>query len=267
MIAVGAIDAGAVLPGAYLDDDSTRTPGQVRNEEQIVDHARRLSHKIASVVRAGRAPLVIGGDCSLLLAAGVALAPANRFGLVHVDGHTDFRHPGNSDDCASVAGEDLAAAVGLHWPAIADIDGLGPYFDRHHTVHVGCRNNDEHLAEARATLGLAIPAEDAITLGADAVTQDAKRVAGPHGYWLQLDVDVLDPTFMPAVDSPDAGGLNPTQLIALLRGLVPGAVGASVSVFDPELDPTGEYAALLTDIMVDGFAELGADHRPPWLER
>ncbi len=267
MIALGAVDAGVVLPGAYLDDDSTRTPGHVRNEEQLADHTRRLGRRIANIVRAGRAPLVIGGDCSVLLAAGVALAPVNRFGLVHVDGHTDFRHPGNSDDCASVAGEDLAAAVGLHWPAIADIDGLGPYFDPAHTVQIGCRNNDEHLAEARNTLGLVIPAERAITLGAAAATQDATRVAGPHRYWLQLDVDVLDPAFMPAVDSPDAGGLSPSQLISLLRGLAPGAVGASVTVFDPELDPTGEYATLLADIIVEGLAELGAHHRAPWLER
>jgi len=134
-------------------------------------------------------------------------------------------------------------------------------------VHIGCRNNDENLGEASRTLGLVIPTEDAVTRGAHAVTQDATRVAGPHGYWLQLDVDVLDPAFMPAVDSPDAGGLNPSQLISLLRGLAPGAVGASVTVFDPELDQTGEYATLLADIIVEGLAELGAHHRPPWLER
>jgi hypothetical protein len=30
-----------------------------------------------------------------------------------MDGHTDFRHPGNSAERYSLAGEDLAAAVGL----------------------------------------------------------------------------------------------------------------------------------------------------------
>ena len=71
------------------------------------------------------------------------------------------------------------------------------------------------------------------------------------------DVDVLDPSVMPAVDSPDPGGLTVDALVALLRALAPGAIGASVTVFDPDLDPTGEYAALLADVVVDGFGELG----------
>jgi arginase len=29
-----------------------------------------------------------------------------------------------------------------------------------------------------------------------------------EGYWLHLDVDVLDPLFMPAVDTPTSGGLD-----------------------------------------------------------
>jgi Phenazine biosynthesis-like protein len=73
-------------------------------------------------------PLVLGGDCSLLIGAGLALASRGRYGLVHLGGHTDFRHPGNSTECFSLAGEDLAAAVGLHWPAVADLDGARPYF-------------------------------------------------------------------------------------------------------------------------------------------
>ena len=223
----------------------------------MVDHARHLSHRIVSVLSSGRAPLVIGGDCSLLLAAGVALAPRGDVGLVHIDGHTDFRHPGNSNGCASVAGEDLAAAVGKHWPAVSDIDGLGPYFSPASTVHVGCREDDEQLDEARSVLGLVVTAKRAIEVGMTVVAQEAERVAGPRGYWLQIDVDVIDPEFMPAVDSPDAGGLSPAQLIELLQGLAPGAIGAQVTVFDPDLDPSGQFAALLTDIIVAGLADLG----------
>lgn len=90
----------------------------------------------------------------------MALPRRGRFGLLHLDGHTDFRHPGNSADCASVAGEDLAAAVGLHWPAIADIDGgLGPYFREEDSVQVACRDDDQHLAEASGLLGTVIPAQ------------------------------------------------------------------------------------------------------------
>jgi len=90
----------------------------------------------------------------------------------------------------------------------------------------------------------------------------ARAVAGHAGYWLHLDVDVLDPIFMPAVDSPEPGGLNPDQLVSLLMELAPTAIGAQVTVFDPDLDPDGRYAALLVDILATALADLGRKVHP-----
>lgn len=253
---MGARDAGTVLPGRYLDDDAARPPGHIRNEAAIVDHARRLAARIDSVVGAGDAPLVIGGDCSLVVAAGLATALPPRRGLVHVDGHTDFRHPGNSEHCASLAGEDLAAAIGLHWPAISDIDGRGPYFEAPRTAHLGCHDDDHFLEEVRGTIGTVATARTIAQYPA-AAAERARVVADHGGFWLQVDVDVLDPRFMPAVDSPTPGGLAPDDLVALLAALAPHAWGASVTVFDPDIDPDGRAAALLADVLVEGFSGLG----------
>ncbi|WP_309147071.1 arginase family protein [Curtobacterium sp. MCSS17_008] len=176
---------------------------------------------------------------------------------MHVDGHTDFRHPGNSDDCASVAGEDLAAAVGLHWPDVSDIDGAGPYFDPARTAHMGCRDDDAELAEVRAVVGTVLPTSEWRARGTAAVVDALQTTADAAGYWLQVDVDVLDPTVMPAVDSPDPGGSTAEELIELLRGLAPRAVGASVTVYDPDLDPDGTHAHLLADVLTAGLGDLG----------
>ncbi|WAA66844.1 arginase family protein [Microbacterium oxydans] len=258
--ALGATDSGVVLAGRYVDDDETRPADRVRNESAMIDHSRRLAARIGAALERGEAPLVIGGDCAILLGAGIATARRDGIGLVHIDGHTDFRHPGNSDECASVAGEALAAAVGKHRPAIADIDGLGPYFRAERTAHIGHRADDEEQEEVRGILGRVTPAADVLSLGAARVGAESAAVAG-HAYWLQVDVDVLDPAVMPAVDSPDPGGLGAADLIALLRELAPHAVGASITVFDPDLDPDGRYARLLVDVLTEGFAELGSAHR------
>lgn len=257
LVAKGAIDGGVILPARYVDDDDTRAPGRVRNETAVIEHSRRLAARIADALAAGRAPLVIGGDCSLLIGAGIASARRGDTGLVHIDGHTDFRHPGNSDESASVAGEALAAAIGRHWPAIADIDGLSPYFPAARTAHIGHRPDDEDQQEVRGLLGLVTPAADVIARGASDIAAASAEVAGPGGYWLQLDVDVLDPSVMPAVDSPDPGGLDKAQLTDLLRALAPQAIGASITVFDPDLDPDGRFARLLVDVLDDGLSELG----------
>jgi arginase len=259
LAAAGAADAGVVLPGRYL---AGIQPGQVRNQDSILEHAERLAARIRAQMDADRAPLVLGGDCSLLLAAGLALRPRGRYGLVHLDGHTDFRHPGNSTDCASLAGEDLAAAVGLHWPAIS---GAGPYFQPGDTVHAGCRDDDEGLAEASEVLAQVIPARRIRQDGAAATAEAVLATVAASqldGFWLHVDVDILDPAAMPAVDSPAPGGLAPAELAGLLAAMAPHASGAQVTVFDPDLDPGGQHAGLLASILATGFRQLGTAGRP-----
>ena len=250
LMATGAVDSGTVLPGRYVDDKVAGS-SRVRNQDALVAHTRRLGHRLDEVTAAGRRPLVIGGDCSILLGAGLHLRQRGRFGLVHIDGHTDFRHPGNSGECASVGGEDLAAAIGLHWPAVSDIDGLGPYWAPADVVHVGCRDDDEDLAEVRATIASTVLSSEWIADpgAAAAVIDSVVRRADLDGFWIHLDVDVLDPGVMPAVDSPEPGGLDPHQLADLLAHLWTDCAGLDVTIFDPDLDPSGDAARLLTEII------------------
>jgi arginase len=39
--------------------------------------------------------------------------------------------------------------------------------------------------------------------------------------------------------------------------LAPWAIGASMTVFDPDLDPDGRYSRVVTDVIADGLARLG----------
>lgn len=82
---------------------------------------------------------------------------------------------------------------------------------------------------------------------------------GLDGFWIHLDVDVLDRKVMPAVDSPDPDGLTYAELIGLLRALSASdlAVGAEVTIFDPDLDPDGHLAHELARVVVEGFAQSG----------
>jgi len=255
LVSAGAVERGAVLPGRYRDDPR---PGEaLRNHDAIVDHARRLAVRLDEVVAIGRRPLVLGGDCSLLVGAALHLRRRGRFGLLHVDGHTDFRHPGNSSQCASLAGEDLAVVVGRHWPGIADLDGLGPYIRTADVVHLGCRDDDEELAEVSALLAATLPASlwRADPAGCAELVGAVLWRVDLAGYWVHVDVDVLDPSVMPAVDSPDPGGIDAHELVALLRLVLPRAAGLQLCVFDPDLDPDGRYARLLRDIVVAALVE------------
>lgn len=82
-----------MLAGRYAPDV---VPEQVRNQAAVLDHAERLARRVGSLLEEGERLLLLGGDCSVLLVTALGLRQRGRFGLVHVDGHTDFRHPGNS---------------------------------------------------------------------------------------------------------------------------------------------------------------------------
>jgi arginase len=183
--------------------------------------------------------------------------------LIHLDGHTDFRHPGNNANCASLAGEDLAAAIGLHWPEVS-LHGGHRHFLPSDVVHLGCRTNDIYRAEVETHLPLVLGAAE-IRDAADVAKQVQSIVDRPdlEGYWIHFDVDVLDPSVMPAVDSPDPGGLTPEQVFELLGLLAPRAIGAHVTIFDPDLDPDGRYATLLADLISRAFQHLGSARSKP----
>ena len=243
---LGARDAGVVVPPRYRAE---WWPGYgVRNGAALARYSDELAERIGALVEGGEVPVVLGGDCSILLGAGRALARRGRFGLVFVDGHSDFRHLGNADAVGAAAGEDLALVTGRGGErCFADAD----------VVVAGIRPDDEYLDELRA-LGITTHLAPAIRgRGREVGTAVAAQMRdrGVDGYWVHLDVDVLDATVMPAVDSPDPDGLGWADLPELLAPLLasPLLTGVEVTVFDPDLDPGGSLAAVLTDNLVASF--------------
>ncbi|MGH7411407.1 MAG: arginase family protein [Candidatus Methylomirabilis sp.] len=72
----------------------------------------------------------------------------------------------------------------------------------------------------------------------------ARFALEPGRFWLHLDLDVLDEKVLPAVDYRMPGGLDWDELDDLIRPLVtlPALIGMDVTILNPELDPSGEYA-------------------------
>ena len=233
---LGAVDRGVVTPPRYHGAwDGTH----VRNEAAIAAYTPRLAERVGHALDAGERAVVLGGDCSVLLGAALALRRRGRYGLVFIDGHSDFRHAGNSDAVQAAAGEDLALVTGRGVPALTDIDGLEPYIRVEDVALLGVRDDDPDLDELRA-LGARVVAAPALSdLGA------------ADGFWVHLDADVVDPEIFPAVDSPAPGGLGLdvlTDVLARLAGS-PAMVGMDVTILDPDLDADGRQVAALAGVL------------------
>lgn len=249
-----AEDAGYVTPPRY--DRGSWKPGDgVFNAAGIATYTRRLATRVGALLEQGRFPIVLGGDCSILLGAALALNQRGRFGLAFLDGHSDFRHLGNTPRVGAAAGEDLALVTGRGQAGLTDIEGRRPYLLDQDVAVLGIRDQDEALGELRS---LDVPVWEVSRLrteGADKAASAALRHLERDdldGFWLHLDADILDPATMPAVDSPDPDGLHYDELSVLLTTLAasPHCVGLDVTVFDPDLDPQGVLAREFTDTLV-----------------
>ena len=66
-----------------------------------------------------------------------------------------------------------------------------------------------------------------------------------------MDADVINPTVMPAVDSPEPGGPAIKELEGLLTPLVrhPRALGLELTIYDPGLDPDRSCATRLVSLL------------------
>jgi arginase len=225
----------------------------IRNREGLVVQTRELAERVGQVLDRGERALVLGGDCSVLIGAALALRRRGRFGLVFLDGHLDYRHLGNSERLSAAAGEDLAIVTGRGLDDHANIDSLRPYVRDRDVVALGEREHDPATADIRSTESFVLDLDEVQSLGVLAAARAAleRMSAGPDGYWVHLDLDVLDNAVMPAVDSPQPGGLPPDQLVLLLRELLASdlACGVDVTIYDPELDPDGSCGALVTDVL------------------
>ncbi|MEU5897535.1 MULTISPECIES: arginase family protein [Streptomyces] len=256
---LGATEGGVVVPPRYDRGDWQEGDG-VFNAAAIASYTRKLADRIEHHVRAEDFVVVLGGDCSIQLGAALALRRIGRYGIASIDGSADFRHPGNSDRIGAAGGEELALATGRGQEDLTNLEGLRPYVRDEDVCIFGLRDGDEDREEftalkiANATVGeLRKWGEENI---ARAVAQTLEEPE-LDGFWVHLDADVLDPSVMPAVDSPDPGGLFAEELLALLRPFVrsPRCVGLNVTIYDPDLDPDGKAGDLLTDVIVEAFAQ------------
>jgi arginase len=258
---LAARDAGCLTPPRY-DPGDWRPGDGVAHAAEIAAYSRALADRIGAIIDGGEFPVVLGGDCSILIGSGLAMhrlgeAVGGRIGLVFVDGHSDFRHPGNASYVGAAAGEDLALVTGRGQANLAAIESRRPYFRDVDVVVLGIRAQDEYRLDLQAAGIVTRPVPMLRVEGAARSAQWARdQLVDCAGYWVHVDVDVLDPAVMPAVDAPDPGGIAFPELELLLIGLVesPHCLGVEITVFDPDYDPDGRYAAEITSAVVSGLA-------------
>jgi arginase len=256
--------AGRLEPPQFT---GTRDPEtQTNHADAIAGWTPRLADAIESAVDAGDFPLILGGDCSILLGAALAFRRRGRFGLLFVDGHADYYQP-DANPSGEAASMDLALATGCGPALLTNIEGRAPLVRPEDVVLFGFRDAEEQRQYGSQPLPEQMLAIDLPTIRRTGVEQAIERAldrlsaSASEGFFIHVDADCLDDGIMPAVDYRLPGGFSWNELTSVLRQAIGSgrAVGLEVTIYNPALDQDGGAGRRLTDALA---AALGT--AVPW---
>lgn len=239
------------LPAPAYDMDFNETTGML-NEIQVIEYAKKQGRLLEEQLENDHFKLIVGGDCSILIGTALALRKKGNYGLFFLDGHTDYITPELSHT-GGIAGMDLAIATGFGEESVTNIFGLKPYFKEHHVFCVGNREYDvSYLAPILDSEIGYFDLKQVRSVGAVTIVNsfikmiEEKRL---DGFFIHLDVDVLNDELMPAVDSREKDGLFYEELAQFLQPLVHHhlCTGMEITILDPSMDKEGIYAKQFID--------------------
>jgi arginase len=255
VVGLAARDAGDV--GATVDDPNRDPQTGVIGFGQIAEASSRIRSAVGAVLERGERPLVVGGDCTILIGTlAAARERLGRTGLAFLDGHLDY-FGGQSSPSGEAADMDLAFVSGYGPQGLSDLAGRPPIVWPGDVVVMGHRadldedtRREAALVDERTQLveASAINRGDPARLGRY-VAQRLEAQAGR--FWVHFDVDVFDEEEMAAVTYPQPDGLSWEQVETLLLPLVssPALVGLSMADYVPDKDLDGVHARRLTDLV------------------
>jgi len=157
----------------------------------------RIHQTASSILDTGKFLITLGGEHSITPPL-VAAAAARHSGLtvLQIDAHADLRdgYLGEHNSHASAMRRSLESAP---------------------VVQVGIRNISEEEVHALPGLQTTIFYDWNMRDNPDWMTRVVEALSGP--VYLTIDLDGIDPGLMPAVGTPEPGGLTWRELMTLLR--------------------------------------------------
>ena len=213
-----------------------------RSRYSLEQSLEDIENYYAALKEQGVRPLSVGGDHSITYPILKALGKDAPVGLVHIDAHCDTM--GVYDGSKFHHGGPFRLAV---------LDGV---LDPERTIQIGIRGSSNMFWEFSHASGMTvIYMEDFMKLGVAEVASRAREAVGDGQVYISIDVDGFDPAYAPGTGTPEAGGLEAREGLALLRALGGlNVIGADVVEVAPQYDPTTNTSQLAAQLLFEEFA-------------
>lgn len=232
--------------------------GKVKNLTHFKDATRAVYEALRSV--AAERVFVLGGECSESVGtmAGLAEAFGGRPGMLWMDSHGDFNTPETSPS-GYIGGMCLAMACGRSQDLGLPLGPAGPPLAEERLVHVGSRALDpQEVVALNSSPAKLFTSQQVKKSGAAEVAEEAARHLDNRSDWIacHLDVDVLDPQYLPAVNYPVPGGLSPEECSTIIRTLKrTGKMRVlEIASYNASIDQGRPSAKKIVDLLRDVFS-------------
>jgi arginase len=255
--------AGDVRDAGDLDlieGDGRRGASGLLNEAALGRLVAATRSAVVSSHDRGRLPMLVGGDCPVLLGALAAIRDRHgSCGLMLIDGHEDAWPPSLSPT-GEASDSEVGMALGLVHDGLPEpLAGLIPLLTPDGVVMLGPRDREEiHAGGAASLNGTVAMCLDDAAIKAKGAPLCADRAVATIGraapaFWLHLDLDVLSTEEFAAVDYPQPGGLTWPELreISVPTLMAPRCAGLSIAIYNPDRDQHGTDAERVVRFAAD----------------
>ena len=237
------------------DDEHPRA----RNVSAVLKSLNDLRPRVEVAVKSGALPLILCGDCISVLAT---IAGARRYhrnvSLIYVDRDADLNVPATTPS-GCVDGMVISQVIGRGAPELVRFWGEPPLVREPDVAMFGFERLD--LPEEQYLVASPLrrhPALEVSTVGPEVAAHVVlERVhAAKHEFVLHFDVDVITGEEFPWTNFPGAGGLTLNEVRAALSVFAsqPNLAAFEVAGYNPDLDPDGQGAQKLIDLLAGVLA-------------
>ncbi len=235
---------------AFFDIDLAELPihdaGDLEPYASVDDTLRDLFYAVEPIAKDGKILIMLGGEHSLTLPCVKACAKhaGDDLGVVVLDAHFDLR-----DEYSGL--KNNHACVSRHI-----IDEVTDNY-----VSIGIRSGPkEEWDFAKENNIRYYTPDDVATKGIKNVLDEVIEYLDCSKIYLSLDMDALDPSFAPALGTPEPFGLDALDVREMIRTLAPMSVGFDIVEIAPGYDG-GQTAILGTKLMREFIAAHAASVR------
>jgi agmatinase len=213
---------------------------------------RRAEEKVSHIVEAGALPIVLGGDHTIPIPTLRAILEKRdrKAGIIGFDSHLDLS---DTPECWG----------SVQWAKTLELGKVSP----ENLVLIGIRSNRNTLFEIHVAEELGIryfTIDEAKAKGISHVVQEAIGLAndGTDGIYLSLDIDVMEPSQVPAQKAPELWGLTVDEMMTALRLISrEKLLGFDVCEMTPDYDINGMGAQFCARSVVEVLAGLALRKR------